>query len=1175
METPFLLERSEGQAGETEASAQIPPAKDARPFFSLSSFSPAPTKLSISETTKNNPNTPNRSLRSSLFTHAEAARAQFRGNQFSSPSQPLSTPVPPSALSSPPKNTKESDVLVNSTPNPLRTPQQRQSKIMTKSEKLALKGAPSDIEMIEDSDMTIGLAQTTGLRFSLPSQKKRKGAAQNDDSGTVLFGSKTSHPAFPTQTGISKDIIEESFEEIPQDRDNDSVHFEDDVDGLIERHKQYLAQNSVGDTSNAASSSDTMDVTPPSDLILSESGKLPVVRVPAVANAKLFDYQREGVRFLYNLFISDRGGILADDMGLGKTVQTICFVMAIKSAQAAQASFFSSGSSSSTEMESEYASQLFKPIAKKPILIVSPASLLQHWHREFYQWTKLRTFIAHGKPDSRAQVIENAKQNKLDVVLISYDTLHWVNGVQFSCVIFDEAHKVKTRTSKMFSACLHLRAKRKYGLTGTVMQNSFEELWNLCHVLGFATTAIGDFDYFKKHYIAPIKEGHVQDASNAQISRAAIVASSLVEKLSRFILRRTKQCISHQLPPKEDHIVFCAPTDLQLRIYKRITDSPLYRLLRQNSIPCNCGSGQPAIKCCSRRPKALEMQSLIDFQKVALPALTRLQQLANHVSLIVPEDLIQQLQANAVLKRKFSESWLSTKSQLSQTGASETSTHQATTHPKTQSVDAQTQSHLITNFFAADPEAEAAQAEQKQAQVKKQAKVKTLRPSFPSIPASAPTLEGNSKMSGNGTLAPLSSLIDSSFLKMAFGEDIEEIATCLANGDEGMELCGKLKVLSSLLPLWHAQGAKVLLFSSSTRLMDILANFCTKHQFKFGRVEGSTPINQRQALVDTFNKTKAQFIFIVSTKACGVGLNLSSANVVVIFEPHFNVSLDMQASDRAHRIGQVRTTRVYRLVSAFTIEELTYRRQIYKQQMANIATEGRSEKRFFKMTEVFGAHLLFSLLDRSQLNTVDILERGNTFGNSNPSNNPQSEREQAEEGKFRVTRDVIADAMTAHSGDKNALFQLIMNKAAPANDGLGLDEDPMTANELGSFEKDDSGLTSGSHLETAHPLDQSETVAMDEILKRAGALHSHLNSELFSNTEDLQKPVTVTSLTPSGPPNTNRLSSVYLEPLPSAALGSIRSTMLSEDMEHLSPAFIGDAGARRPASPVEEFPDLM
>jgi SNF2 family DNA or RNA helicase len=136
-----------------------------------------------------------------------------------------------------------------------------------------------------------------------------------------------------------------------------------------------------------------------------------------------------------------------------------------------------------------------------------------------------------------------------------------------------------------------------------------------------------------------------------------------------------------------------------------------------------------------------------------------------------------------------------------------------------------------------------------------------------------------------------------------------------------------------------------------------------RHQFSFGRIDGSTPMQQRQRLVDHYNRNRAQFILLMSTKACGLGLNLTSANVVVLWEPSWNVALDLQAMDRAHRIGQQRDCHIYRLISEGTVEEVTYRRQIYKQMLANIAEgKGVNQQSVFKHSELFGSHLLFSLI---------------------------------------------------------------------------------------------------------------------------------------------------------------------------------------------------------------------
>src|SRR5690606_34259559 len=110
--------------------------------------------------------------------------------------------------------------------------------------------------------------------------------------------------------------------------------------------------------------------------------------------------------------------------------------------------------------------------------------------REFSYWSKLRTSIAIGK--ERFSVIANAGLHKLDVVIISYDTFKslfkQINEIDWSFIVFDEVHKIKNRTSQISKLCKKLRVVRRYGLTGTMMQNSFEELWNLCDVLGCAST---------------------------------------------------------------------------------------------------------------------------------------------------------------------------------------------------------------------------------------------------------------------------------------------------------------------------------------------------------------------------------------------------------------------------------------------------------------------------------------------------------------------------------------------------------------------------------------------------------------------------------------------------------------------------------------------------------------
>ncbi|CRK45257.1 hypothetical protein BN1723_019675, partial [Verticillium longisporum] len=157
------------------------------------------------------------------------------------------------------------------------------------------------------------------------------------------------------------------------------------------------------------------------------------------------------------------------------------------------------------------------------------------------------------------------------------------------------------------------------------------------------------------------------------------------------------------------------------------------------------------------------------------------------------------------------------------------------------------------------------------------------------------------------------------------------------------EFCGKWKVLKKLLKFWHENGDKVLVFSHSVRLLRILQHLFSNTSYNVTYLDGSLSYLERQQAVDDFNSDPGQFVFLISAKAGGVGLNITAANKVVIVDPHWNPSYDLQAQDRAYRIGQRRDVEVFRLVSSGTIEEIVYARQIYKQQQANIGYTASSE----------------------------------------------------------------------------------------------------------------------------------------------------------------------------------------------------------------------------------------
>ncbi|XP_010546817.1 PREDICTED: probable ATP-dependent DNA helicase CHR12 [Tarenaya hassleriana] len=138
---------------------------------------------------------------------------------------------------------------------------------------------------------------------------------------------------------------------------------------------------------------------------------------------------------------------------------------------------------------------------------------------------------------------------------------------------------------------------------------------------------------------------------------------------------------------------------------------------------------------------------------------------------------------------------------------------------------------------------------------------------------------------------------------------------------------GKFELLDRLLPKLRRAGHRVLLFSQMTRLMDVLEIYLTVNDFKYLRLDGTTKTEQRGLLLKQFNEPDSPyFMFLLSTRAGGLGLNLQTADTVIIFDSDWNPQMDQQAEDRAHRIGQKKEVRVFVLVSVGSIEEVILER---------------------------------------------------------------------------------------------------------------------------------------------------------------------------------------------------------------------------------------------------------
>uniref|UniRef100_A0A8C3CXQ0 Proliferation-associated SNF2-like protein n=1 Tax=Cairina moschata TaxID=8855 RepID=A0A8C3CXQ0_CAIMO len=147
---------------------------------------------------------------------------------------------------------------------------------------------------------------------------------------------------------------------------------------------------------------------------------------------------------------------------------------------------------------------------------------------------------------------------------------------------------------------------------------------------------------------------------------------------------------------------------------------------------------------------------------------------------------------------------------------------------------------------------------------------------------------------------------------------------------------GKFLLLDRMLPELKKRGHKVLLFSQMTVMLDILMDYCYLRDFKFSRLDGSMSYSDREENMRQFNNDPEVFLFLVSTRAGGLGINLTAADTVIIYDSDWNPQSDLQAQDRCHRIGQTKPVVVYRLVTANTVDQKIVERAAAKRKLEKL-----------------------------------------------------------------------------------------------------------------------------------------------------------------------------------------------------------------------------------------------
>ncbi|KAF2455864.1 SNF2 family DNA-dependent ATPase domain-containing protein [Lineolata rhizophorae] len=535
-----------------------------------------------------------------------------------------------------------------------------------------------------------------------------------------------------------------------------------------------------------------------------DAKKVEPFEIPVAIKAELRSYQQEGVNWLAFLNRYHLHGILCDDMGLGKTLQTLCIV------------------ASDHHMRAEEFARTHSPdVRRLPSLIVCPPTLSGHWQQEIRQYAPFITAVAYvGAPAERVKYRPQLTQ--ADIVITSYDIcrndIDFLAPLNWNYCVLDEGHLIKNPKAKTTLAVKRLASNHRLILSGTPIQNNVLELWSLFDFLmpGFLGTEKVFHDRFSK----PIAASRFAKSSSKDQEAGALAIEALHKQVLPFLLRRLKEEVLNDLPPKIIQNYYCDLSDLQKRLFESFSKK------EGKSI------AEKATSANDRESKQHIFQALQYMRK-----------LCNSPAFVVkPEhrdygDVQQYLGARG-------------------------SSLQSAEH--------------------------------------------------------APKL---------GALRDL--LIDCGIGTADVG------ANGGGNGNNGSGSSGEVDIPSAGEAV---SQHRALIFCQMKEMLDMVQNQVLQRMLpsvQYMRLDGSVEATRRQEIVNQFNSDPSYDVLLLTTSVGGLGLNLTGADTVIFVEHDWNPQKDMQAMDRAHRIGQRKVVNVYRIVTRGTLEEKILNLQRFKIDVAS------------------------------------------------------------------------------------------------------------------------------------------------------------------------------------------------------------------------------------------------
>jgi ATP-dependent DNA helicase len=577
---------------------------------------------------------------------------------------------------------------------------------------------------------------------------------------------------------------------------------------------------------------------------------------------------------------------------------------------------------------------------------------------EFEKWTpSVPVVMYHGKPEEREAIFHKDLSKNLKggrptmqfpVVCTSYEMVlrdrHLLSKIKWEFIIIDEGHRMKNFDSKLFRELQTFDSATRLLITGTPLQNNLRELWSLLHFL--LPSIFSNWEAFETWF----DFGDLEDEEGTEEFIANEQNQDLVKKihliLQPLLLRRVKADVAHYLPKKREYVLFAPMTREQTDLYNVINDKNIdtrgwlenkvvERLTGAPNTPAASMKTSPV----SSRSPSTSFDEERDEKDSPLTSRTR----STRSSAKKPSAegngnaftlMMGRGKPSATTSRAASvaSSTRSTKRKAhptedeSQPKSTKSSRHSTPApkaagrgrgRPRKQIVqtvvdgDADSDDDLDDDAFEAKIAEEYAPTDQEELEQalspEEFERAKTLDLAKKEISA---------KKLGN-PIMQLRLVCNSphNFYNPWATSDLPVDESIVTSS-------GKMLLLDRLLPALFKRNHKVLIFSQFKTQLDILQDYLELRDWAFCRIDGSVAQADRSDEIAAFNTDPDVKVFLLSTRAGGQGINLAAADTVILFDSDWNPQQDLQAQDRAHRIGQTRPVIVYRLATKGTVEEV-------------------------------------------------------------------------------------------------------------------------------------------------------------------------------------------------------------------------------------------------------------